>query len=123
MEMLFTVSYLLPTTFKMTDTAECRGGSVELSEAEAHWRKFWESLSERGLHGVEMITSDNHAGLKAARMCVFLSVPWQRCQFHLQQNASSHFSKKSMEKEAHENVRSIFNAEQTRSGIYAQKDR
>ena len=55
------------------------GLSVELSEAEVHWRKFLESLSERGLHGVEMITSDNHAGLKAARQSVFPSVPWQRC--------------------------------------------
>ena len=85
------------------------GVSVELSEAEAHWRKFLESLSERGLHGVEMITSDNHAGLKAARQSVFPSVPWQRCQFHLQQNASSHIPKKSMEKEAHEDIKSIFN--------------
>ena len=49
-----------------------------------------ESLPERGLHGVEMITSDNHAGLKAARQSIFPSVPWQRCQFHLQQNASAH---------------------------------
>ena len=68
-----------------------------------------ESLSERGLHGVEMITSDNHAGLKAARMSVFPSVPYQRCQFHLQQNASAHIPKKSMEKEAHEDIKSIFN--------------
>ena len=56
-----------------------------------------------------MITSDNHAGLKAARMSVFPSVPWQRCQFHLQQNASAHIPKKSMEKEAHEDIKSIFN--------------
>ena len=57
--------------------------SVEFSEAEVHWRKFSESLSERGLHGVEMITSDNHAELKAARQSVFPSVSWQRCQFQL----------------------------------------
>ena len=85
------------------------GVSVELSEAEVHWRKFLESLSERGLHGLKMITSDNHAGLKAARQSVFPSVPWQRCQFHLQQNASSHIPKKSMEREAHEDIRNIFN--------------
>ena len=30
------------------------GVSVELSEAEVHWRKFLESLSARGLHVVEM---------------------------------------------------------------------
>ena len=83
--------------------------SVELSEAEVYWRKFLESLSERGLYGLKMITSDNHAGLKAARQSVFPSVSWQRCQFHLQQNASSHIPKKSMEREAHEDIRNIFN--------------
>ena len=56
-----------------------------------------------------MITNDNHAGLKAARMSVFPSVPWQRCQLHLQQNASAHIPKKSMDKEAHEDIKSIFN--------------
>ena len=42
-------------------------------------------------------------------MSVFPSVPWQRCQFHLQQNASSHIPKKSMEKKANEDIKSIFN--------------
>ena len=80
-----------------------------------------ESLSECGLHGVEMITSDNHAGLKAARMSVFPSVPWQRCQFHLQQNASAHIPKKSMEKEAHEDIRSIFNMPSKQEADYMLK--
>jgi transposase-like protein len=31
--------------------------------------------------------SDAHSGIKAARKAVMPSVPWQRCQFHLQQNA------------------------------------
>jgi putative transposase len=52
-----------------------------------------ESLSERGLHGVEMITSDHHAGLKAARQSIFSSVSLQRYQFHLQQSASAHIPK------------------------------
>ena len=43
------------------------GVSVSLSEAEVHWRKFLSSLIERGLHGVEMIVSDAHEGLKQAR--------------------------------------------------------
>jgi transposase-like protein len=59
-----------------------------LSEAEAHWRTFLTSLVERGLHAVKFIVSDAHSGLAAARKAVFPSVPWQRCQFHLQQNAS-----------------------------------
>jgi putative transposase len=66
------------------------GLSVERSEAEVHWRNFLQSLVERGLSGVKLITSDDHAGLGAARRAVFPSVCWQLCQFHLQQNASQY---------------------------------
>ncbi len=41
-----------------------------------------ERLLQRGLTGVRMITSDDHAGLRAARKAVFGGVPWQRCQLH-----------------------------------------
>jgi transposase-like protein len=63
------------------------GCTVATSEAEINWRRFLESLLARGLHGVKLIVADDHAGLKAARRAVLPSVPWQRCQFHLQQNA------------------------------------
>src|SRR5665811_1258959 len=65
------------------------GVSVALSEAEVHWRAFLDSLIQRGLRGVKFIISDDHAGLKAARRAALPSVPWQRCQFHLQQNAQA----------------------------------
>lgn len=86
------------------------GVSVSLSEAEVHWRAFFESLVSRGLHGLIGITSDAHAGLKAALRAVFPSVPWQRCQFHLQQNAQSYVPKQSMKKEVASDIRIIFNA-------------
>jgi len=44
-------------------------------------------LQQRGLHGVQLIVSDNHAGLKAACAARFTGVLWQRCQFHLTHNA------------------------------------
>lgn len=66
---------------------EIIGISAELSEAELHWRTFLESLQKRGLTGIETIVSDDHSGLRAALRAVFPSVPWQRCQFHLSQNA------------------------------------
>lgn len=90
---------------------EILGVSVSLSEAEIHWRGFLESLSGRGLHGIKMIISDAHSGLKAALRAVFPSVPWQRCQFHLQQNAQSYVNKLSRRKEVAETIRAIFNAE------------
>lgn len=86
------------------------GVSVSLSEAEVHWRAFFESLVSRGLHGLTGITSDAHSGLKAALRAVFPSVPWQRCQFHLQQNAQAYVPKQSMKKEVAEDIRVIFNA-------------
>lgn len=84
------------------------GVSVEHSEAEIHWRKFFESLAARGLHGLKMIVSDSHAGLQAARKSVFPSVPWQRCQFHIQKNATAYIPKKTMETEVHRDIRTIF---------------
>jgi len=89
---------------------EILGVSVSLSEAEVHWRSFMEDLSRRGLHGIQLIISDDHSGLKAARQKVFTSVPWQRCQFHMQQNAQSYVTKKSMKKMMAGEIRTIFNA-------------
>lgn len=86
------------------------GISVSLSEAEAHWRAFLEGLVKRGLQGVQLIVSDNHKGLDAARKAVFTGVPWQRCQFHLQQNAQSYVPKVGMRREVAEDIRVIFNA-------------
>ena len=86
------------------------GVSAALSEAEVHWREFLMSLAERGIHGLEMITSDDHKGLAAARRAVFASVPWQRCQFHLQQNAQAYVPKKSMAHEVAEDIRDVFDA-------------
>jgi transposase-like protein len=72
------------------------GTSVSLGEAEVHWRAFMTSLVKRGLHGVELMVADDHAGLRAAREAVFTGVPWQRCQFHLAQNALHHVPKVAM---------------------------
>ena len=86
------------------------GVSVSLSESEVHWRSFFESLVKRGLHGIELIISDAHSGLKAARKSVFPSVPWQRCQFHLQQNAQGYVPKQSMKKAVANDIKAMFTA-------------
>ena len=75
-----------------------------------HWRAFLESLKARGLGGVQLITSDDHAGLRAARLAVFGGIPWQRCQFHLQQNAQAYVPHKHMQTEVADDIRTIFNA-------------
>ena len=89
---------------------EILGASVSLSEAEVHWREFFQNLQDRGMRGLRLIVSDDHAGMRNARMAVFPSVPWQRCQFHLAQNAQAYAPKKSMRGEIAETMREIFNS-------------
>ena len=86
------------------------GCSVSLSEAEVHWRAFLSELKDRGLYGMELIVSDAHEGLQAARRAVFPSVPWQRCQFHLQQNAGHYVPTVALRAPVAADIRAIFNA-------------
>jgi putative transposase len=99
------------------------GVSVALSEAEVHWRTFFSSLVTRGLHGVRFIVSDAHPGMAAARQAVFPSVPWQRCQFHLQQNAQAYVPRVDMRTVVAADIRSIFNCSDLASARARLKDR
>ena len=88
---------------------EVLGVSAKLSEAEVHWRQFLEGLQKRGLQGVELLVSDDHAGLRAARKAVFPSLPWQRCQFHLSQNVQAYARRVEERSEIAQDIRDIFN--------------
>lgn len=89
---------------------EILGISCGLSEAEVHWRHFLEDLLKRGLTGTKLIISDDHAGLKKARQAVLPGVRWQRCYFHLSQNAQSYASSLKIKGEISHTIRDIFNA-------------
>jgi transposase-like protein len=86
------------------------GVSVALSEAEVHWRAFLDNMVRRGLRGVQFITSDDHAGLGAARRAVFGGVTWQRCQFHLAQNAIHHAPSNAIRSVIGAELRAVWNA-------------
>ena len=86
------------------------GVSVSLSEAEVHWREFLAGLQARGLHGVQLITSDDHAGLRAALQSRLPGVKWQRCQFHLAKNMLDHLPPNVPQEEASADLRAVFNA-------------
>jgi transposase-like protein len=86
------------------------GAMIGQGEAETYWRAFLQSLVQRGLCGVRLITSDNHAGLRQACKAVLGGIAWQRCQFHLQQNAASYVPRKEMLAEVTADLRKVFNA-------------
>lgn len=93
-----------------TGKRDVLGVSTSLSEAEPHWRAFFQSLKARGLHGVKMIISDAHEGLKKAKQAVFPTIPWQRCQTHIQRNGFKYIPKQEMKSEVGSDIRAIFNA-------------
>jgi len=86
------------------------GVSCALSEAEVHWRAFLESLLKRGMRGVRFVVSDDHSGLQAARKAVLGGAAWQRCQFHLAQNAVHHAPNLAIRKRIGDELRQVWNA-------------
>jgi len=84
--------------------------SCSLSEAEVHWRGFIEGLLSRGMHGVQLIISDDHKGLRKAIQATLPSVKWQRCLFHLAQNAGAYAPKANMKEEISSAVKEIYQA-------------
>ena len=65
---------------------EVLGLDVGDSEDEAFWRAFLRSLKNRGLGGVRLLISDQHAGLTAAIRRCFQGTAHQRCRVHFARN-------------------------------------
>lgn len=72
---------------------EILGLDVGDSEDETFWRGFLTSLKGRGLGGVRLVISDQHAGLvKALKRC-FQGAGHQRCRVHFARNLLAHVPK------------------------------
>jgi putative transposase len=65
---------------------EVLGVDVGDSEDEVFWRGFLRSLKERGLHGTQLVISDQHAGLVAALRRILQGASHQRCRVHFARN-------------------------------------
>jgi putative transposase len=65
---------------------EVLGLDVGDSEDEVFWRGFLRTLKQRGLSGVRLVISDQHAGLVAALGRVFQGVGHQPCRVHCARN-------------------------------------
>src|SRR5690554_3359433 len=64
------------------------------SESEVTYDELFRKLKERGLHGVQLVTSDDHRGLVAAIHRHFQGAAWQRCQVHFLRNARGKVARK-----------------------------
>ena len=70
------------------------GVEVANRESRSSWRQFLAGLRDRGLHGVEYVVSDDHAGLKAAIREILPEAAWQRCYVHFLRNALDYVPRK-----------------------------
>lgn len=70
--------------------------AIELAnrESASSWRDFCLQLKGRGLHGVELVISDDHPGLRKAIAEVFTDAAWQRCYVHFLRNALDYLPRK-----------------------------
>jgi len=70
--------------------------AVEMANRESlsSWKEFCLGLKARGLSGVELVISDDHAGLRKAIGEVFTEAAWQRCYVHFLRNALDYLPRK-----------------------------
>jgi len=82
------VSKALVIAIGVRDTGEREvlGFALGASEEAAFWKAFLRSLVARGLHGVQLVISDAHEGLKTALSQVLADATWQRCRVHFMRN-------------------------------------
>lgn len=77
---------VVATGITATGQREVLGLDVGDSEDEVFWRGFLRSLKNRGLGGVRLVISDQHAGLTAAIRRCFQGAAHQRCRVHFARN-------------------------------------
>ena len=61
---------------------EILGLKVADQEDEGFWRALIEELKDRGLTGVQLVTSDGHKGIQKAVLEGFPGASWQMCMVH-----------------------------------------
>lgn len=100
---------MIATGINLDGYRELLGMMIGDTESEASWSEFFTYLKQRGLRGVEMITSDHHSGLVKAIRRHLQGVTWQRCQTHFMKNILD-ATPKSFRSEVKAHIRSIFEA-------------
>jgi transposase-like protein len=82
------------------------------TENETTWSDLFRDLKRRGLKGVELVTSDNHEGIKNAVKRFFQGSSWQRCQCHFMRNMLR-LASKGEKTQLKADLRAVFNADDT----------
>ena len=115
------VHALIATGVNADGHREILGLDVAPTEDGAGWLAFLRGLVARGLSGVQLVTSDAHAGLVAAIGAALPGASWQRCRTHYLRNLLTKVPKSAQPHVATQ-VRTIFDQADTEA-VAAQFDR
>lgn len=102
-------SLLVAVGVNATGYREVLGIRLGDTETEAGWSDFFAGLKGRGLSGVDLVVSDQHAGLVKSIQRHFQGASWQRCQTHFMRNILD-AAPKALQDELHAQIRAIFDA-------------
>jgi putative transposase len=101
--------FLIALGIRDDGSREVVGFTVADGESEESWNDFFSSLKERGLRQVDLITSDDHGGLKKAIQKQFHGTSWQRCQTHFSKNLLDKTPKR-LQAEVKSSLNDLYNA-------------
>lgn len=91
---VYSMAMVIAVAVNSNGEREVLGFDIGMSENGDYWTSFLKSLVDRGLHGIKLVISDAHSGLKSAINEVFTGVAWQRCQVHFMRNVLSQVPQK-----------------------------
>ena len=100
---------LIVTGVRQDGYREILAVDVADTESEATYDDVFRRLKQRGLSGVQLVTSDDHQGLKQAVRRHFQGAGWQRCQVHFTRNLMGRVARK-YRKALGEDLKRIFTA-------------
>jgi transposase-like protein len=80
------VAAVIATAVNAEGHREILGLDLITTEDGAGWTAFLRGLVARGLHGVQLVVSDAHEGLKDAIASCLPGASWQRCRTHFARN-------------------------------------
>lgn len=112
---------LVATGVNADGRREVLGVQTATSETGPAWNAFLADLVARGLTGVQLVTSDAHAGLKDAIAANLPGTSWQRCRTHYAANLMS-VTPKAMWPAVKAMLHSVYD-QPTADDVHAQFDR
>ena len=86
------------------------GLAVVDTESYDSWAGFLRGIRDRGVHGVQLVTSDAHKGLVGAIEEVFQGASWQRCAVHLMRDCMREAGSRMLKKRVGRIMSPVFRA-------------